>query len=89
MSKSRLMTVRVDESLLGLIKATAIILDRKESETIRILITRACKYWIARGQVNNNQEKAIITIKEQSTVDNPPVDDKELQELQAMMKLLK
>lgn len=87
MAKTKLLTVRVDESLLEMIKVTAGILERKESEAVRILLTRACKYWIIKGQVTNNQDKAIQTIKEQTTSIN--VDEEELQRLEAAMKLLK
>jgi len=87
MSKSKMLVVRVDESLLEMIKVTAGILERKESEAVRILLTRACKYWIIKGQVTNNQDKAIQTIKEQTT--SVSVDEDDLSRLEAAMKLLK
>lgn len=89
MSKSKMLVVRVDESLLGLIKATATILERKESEVVRILLTRACKYWITRGGSGTDQDK-IATIKyvgEQ--IKNDTIDEEEFRKLVELSKQLK
>jgi hypothetical protein len=88
MPKAKTLVVRVDESLIQLIQETAKILERKESETIRILLHRACKYWIARGTLTKTSTM-ITTINEQSTSTPMATDDDEIAKLQEAMKLLK
>jgi hypothetical protein len=92
MSKSKMIVVRVDESLVGMIKATAVILERNESETIRILITRACKYWIARNALKGKDNNLPLPIKEQMSsieMTSASFDEEEFKKLEALSKLLK
>jgi len=88
MSKSKMLVVRVDEKLLELIKITAVILDRKESEAVRILLTRACKYWVARGRATKD-ETLFKAIDEQATTYKDIVDEHDLQILEKAMSNLK
>jgi hypothetical protein len=88
MPKQKMIVVRVDDSLIEMLKATSIILERKESETIRILLTRACKYWMTKANISKT-EKIITTINEQSGTIPLSVDDDELYKLEQAMKILK
>jgi hypothetical protein len=88
MPKKKMIVVRVDESLIEMLKETSKILERKESETIRILLTRACKYWMTKANISKT-EKIITTINEQSGTIPLSVDDDELYKLEQAMKILK
>ena len=88
MSKSKMLVVRVDEKLLELIKVTAIILDRKESEAVRILLTRACKYWVARGRATKD-ESLFKAINEQVPTTDEIINEHDLQILERAMQELK
>jgi len=88
MPKQRMLVVRVDEGLIEMLKETSKILERKESETIRILLTRACKYWMTKANISKT-EKIITTINEQSGTIPLSVDDDELYKLEQAMKILK
>lgn len=50
MSKKKLVAYRLPEALIGMIKDTAMIMDRSESDTVRILLWRACNYWITKKE---------------------------------------
>ena len=88
MAKVKTLVVRCDESLVSLIQETARILERKESETIRILLHRACKYWIARGNLTKTSTM-ITTINEQSVATPLATSDDDIVALEQAMKLLK
>jgi hypothetical protein len=88
MSKTKLLAVRVEESLIPLLDQTAKILERNQAETIRILLYRACKYWITRGKLTQT-EKIITTINEQSQQTPISINDDELERLELAMKLIK
>jgi hypothetical protein len=88
MSKSKMLVVRVDDKLLELIKITAVILERKESEAVRILLTRACKYWVARGRATKD-ESLFKAINEQVPTTEDIVNEHDLQILERAMKELK
>jgi hypothetical protein len=88
MPKAKMLVVRVDESLIQMLSETAKILERKESETIRILLHRACKYWIARGNLTRTSTM-ITTINEQSVTTPLATSDDDIVALEQAMKLLK
>jgi len=89
MPKAKMLVVRVDESLLVMLSEVSKILERKESETIRILLHRACKYWIARGNLTATSTM-ITTINEQSINATPvSTSDDDVLALQQAMKFLK
>jgi hypothetical protein len=50
MSRKKLVAYRLPEALILMIKDTAMILDRSESDTVRILLWRACRYWITKKE---------------------------------------
>jgi len=89
MSKSKMIVVRVEESLLELLRVTSMILERKESETIRILLTRACKYWIARQKIYGKQDRIVTAVGEQNTSHELPIEDKEIKELEEAMRAMR
>jgi len=60
MSKKKLVAYRLPEALISMIKETALIMDRTEADTVRILLYRACRYWITKKVVDKVPYQDIV-----------------------------
>jgi hypothetical protein len=60
MSRKKLVAYRLPESLIQMIKETALIMDRTEADTVRILLYRACRYWLTKKVVDKMPYQDIV-----------------------------
>jgi hypothetical protein len=56
MSNKKLVAYRFPLELIDLIKDTAVIMNRTEADAVRIMLFRACRYWITKKEVAPEQE---------------------------------
>jgi hypothetical protein len=66
MSRKKLVAYRLPEGLIQMIKDTAMIMDRSESDTVRILLWRACRYWITKKETQTPVKEIRKVINELS-----------------------
>ena len=59
MSKKKLVAYRLPEPLIQMIKETALIMDRTESDAVRIILFRACKYWISKSTITTMNKRIV------------------------------
>lgn len=59
MSKKKLVAYRFPDELIALIKDTALIMNRSEADAVRIMLFRACRYWITKKEVGPEQDKRL------------------------------
>ena len=84
MSKKKLVAYRFPEQLIYMIEQTAIILNRSESDAVRIMLYRACNYWITKKEVAPEQQSG-----KNPLIQDTNNDDEFEQQLAAMKEKMK